>query len=202
MATVESRYGEGDFTYDHDDDTNTINKPGALLINLFLYDLAAGYPFDDEDKIGGYALSNVRIVDGGEITPAAHHNDAGPVSDPGILSPGYLSRFSDSFFGVTTPGVTDILSAVNEVYAKSPDEHRDFPLDTLGSDETYTISAWAVNDDEVISPVAKLKVRSKDTDRGTITGFIDYRAPDADGDLVRDPYALNDFTTTEFTVLK
>ena len=81
------------------------------------------------------------------------------------------------------------------MYAEPPNEHRDFPIDTFASDETYTISAWAINDDdEVISPVVKLKVRPKDTARGDVTGFLDYKvttAADVDG-----------LTTTEFTVLK
>jgi hypothetical protein len=208
VATVESRYGGRDRTYDHDGDTNTANKPFLLPFNLFLYGPASGSPatFDDEDKVGGYALSNVRIVDGSDITPAAHHNDAVPAADPGTLIPNYLSRVAVDSFGVNTStatGVVGALPAVNEVYARPPDEHRDFPLDTLASDETYTISAWAVNDDdEVISPVAKLKVRPKDTHRGAVTDFKDYRAPDADGNGTRDPYALDDLTTTAFTVLK
>ena len=46
---------------------------------------------------------------------------------------------------------------MGDVYANPPDEYRNFPIDTLSSDVKYTISAWAVNDDdEVISPVAKL----------------------------------------------
>ena len=40
-----------------------------------------------------------------------------------------------------------------------PDAHRDFPIDTLTSDRTYTIEVWAVNEDrEVISPRTTLKL--------------------------------------------
>ena len=40
-----------------------------------------------------------------------------------------------------------------EVYAPPPDRFRDFPIDILTSDRTYTLEAWAVNEDrEVISP--------------------------------------------------
>ncbi len=212
VATVESRYGSSDFTYDHDGDTNTANKTGTVPFNLFLYGpgqlVNPSAAFDDEDKVGGHALSNVRIVDGGDITPAAHHNDALPAPSASLLAPSYLSRFAVNLFGVaittlTGPDVLGNLPAVNEVYAKPPDEHRDFPLDTLASDETYTISAWAVNDDdEVISPVAKLKVRPKDTSRGAVAAFIDYKAPNTDGSPGRDPYALSNLTTTAFTVLK
>ncbi len=209
VATVESRYREWDFTYDHDGDTNTVNKPGTLPFNLFLYGSTVGSlddAFDDEDKVDGYALSNIRIVDGGDITPAAHHNDALPTPDLNQLVPGYLSRFHAFPLGpgfANVSGVTRTQPAVNSVYANPPDEHRDFPLDTLASDETYTISAWAVNDDdEVISPVAKLKIRPKDTDRGAVTGFKDYMSPDTTGDQIADAVNLNDLTTTEFTVLK
>ena len=53
--------------------------------------------------------------------------------------------------------------SINDAYADPPHEHRDFPLDILTSDETYTITAWAVNDDnEVLSPKATLKVHSVD----------------------------------------
>ncbi len=206
VATVESRYGGRDITYDHDGD-GTADRPLILPLNLFLYGRAVGYSFDDADKVGGHALSNVRIVDGGDITPAAHRDDAAPATDAILLAPGYLSRFAVDSFGVATvntvTGVVGVLPAVNEVYAKPPDEHRDFPLDTLASDETYTISAWAVNDDdEVISPVAKLKVRPKDTSRGAVAAFIDYKAPNTDGSPGRDPYALSNLTTTAFTVLK
>ena len=45
-----------------------------------------------------------------------------------------------------------------------PDHHRDFPVDVLPTDETVTISAWAINEDnEVISPKEYLKVHSVET---------------------------------------
>ena len=85
------------------------------------------------------------------------------------------------------------------MYANPPDEHRDFPIDTLNSDETYTITAWAVNeDDEVISPVATLNLHpvDKTVTLGTATGagLRDYLNTTAitDGTLI----------VTEFTVLK
>ena len=84
--------------------------------------------------------------------------------------------------------------AVGDVFAEPPDEHRDLPNDSLESDDTYTIMAWAVNEDnENISPVATLKVRPVDTDHGAVTGFRDYQ--------LTSPVALTDLVSTEFTVL-
>ena len=74
----------------------------------------------------------------------------------------------------TMPAFT-LTATAGTVFAEPPNEHRDFPIDTFGSDETYTISAWAINDDdEVISPVVTLKVRPKDTARGDDVDWISW----------------------------
>ena len=91
-----------------------------------------------------------------------------------------------------------------------PDEHRDFPIDVFGSDETYKVSAWAVNDDdEVISPVASLTVRLFNATRSGITNIDDYidlgdaattvagRFTDPAGDT-----GVSDAVVTVFTVLQ
>ena len=163
-----------------------------------------------------YALSNVRIVDGDAITVAAQFNsgiESVRSSNPGGLgiqqntsaNPRYISMvkvdafpFTGGNFNYDGTPPTYVLGVarhpINKVIAEPPNEHRDFPVDTLASDTTYTISAWAINDDdEVISPVVKLKVRPKDTVRGAIDGFADYR---------NDATALTGLTTTEFTVIK
>ena len=90
-------------------------------------------------------------------------------------------------------------TAVNTLFAPAPNEHRDFPIDAFSSDVTYTITAWAINeDDEVISPVASLKVRPID-ERVTLTptsALDDYLgANDAPADT------SNRILVTEFTVL-
>ncbi len=156
-----------------------------------------------------YALSNVRVVDGDAITVAAQFNSAiDGLRNTSDVLPRYLSMVQvDSFdvnpgsnynHGATPP--TYVLAGrhpAGKVFAYPPNEHRDFPIDTLASDATYTISAWAINDDdEVISPVVKLKVRPKDTARGAIAsgGFVDYQNAVTT--------ALTGLTTTEFTVLK
>ena len=99
--------------------------------------------------------------------------------------------------------LTTGLPAVGDVYADPPDEHRDFPIDTFASDETYTISAWAINDDdEVISPVVKLKVRPKDRLRNIEDAFTDYKIPLLAFSGQPGLVTISGLTLTEFTVLK
>ena len=65
---------------------------------------------------------------------------------------------------------TDI--AVGAVFAEPPDAQRDLPNDILAGNGTCTITARAGHGgDEVVSPVAALKVRPVDTVPGAITGF-------------------------------
>ncbi len=133
---------------------------------------------------GDDAFRNVRINDGGDILVAMQNADSSglPFEAPTDVAPQGLS-----FIGVKEELV------VNNYYAEPPDEHRDFPIDILASDETYTFEAWAVNEDgEVISPVASLMVRPLDEDRGTVN-VTDYKNTTA----VSVPLVV-----TEFTVLK
>ncbi|MCY3659723.1 MAG: hypothetical protein OXG36_12000 [Caldilineaceae bacterium] len=220
VSTMASSYKSSRATFglDHDgDDAESSPTPELQLTwpaKLVLYGVSQDPTFATSDEpekrtIGTYALTNVRIVDGDDITAAAHVSSAVGNRDGG-LEPNYLSMvkvdsypFDDTQVTDADPDATPPADAtyalpdtlVDHVYAEPPNEHRDFPIDTLASDETYTISAWAINDnDEVISPVVKLKVRPKDTARGDVTGFLDYKvttAADVDG-----------LTTTEFTVLK
>ncbi len=184
---------------------------------LFLYGIENDPTFETGDTpekrtIGtgpnAYALSNVRVVDGDAITVAAQFNSAIAGLRGGITSPrpSYLSRVQVNSFAFTASNYDPSRGSYifgeggrhrnGKVFAYPPSEHRDFPIDTLASDTTYTISAWAINDDdEVISPVVKLKVRPKDTNRGAIAsgGFRDYLTAET---------ALTGLTTTEFTVIK
>ena len=129
------------------------------------------------------AFRNVRINDDGMISVAMQN--APPPFTAEVVDP--------SNQGLSFIKVADL--AADNVYAAPPDEHRDFPIDVLASDETYTFEAWAVNEeDEIISPVAKLTVRPIDTDIGA------YRITD-----YMDPEKINEVmtvTVTEFTVLK
>ncbi len=133
-------------------------------------------------------ISNVRINDGGTIQPAMNQN-------PLIQWP--------------TDGLSPVSKVValrievpngSEVYALAPDEHRDFPSDVLASDRTYTIEAWAVNEDhEVISPKTTLKVRPSEqapttlgADAARFQDYLNSASPATSGTLL----------TTSFTVLK
>ena len=163
-------------------------------------------PYDHNTMTTTPALQNVRIVDGSKITVGVHL-DGVPRNPTGsrVVTPASLSIVK---VGVSarprTPG-TDVGAALvmGEVYANPPDEYRDFPIDTLSSDVTYTITAWAVNEDgEVISPVATLNLRPIDK---TVTladvagsGFKDYLNPDTSGNGVTSGTLI----VTEFTVLK
>ena len=84
-----------------------------------------------------------------------------------------------------------------QLFAHPPDEYRDFPSDTLQSDETYTITAWAVNgDDEVISPVTTLELHllNRMVTLSDAAGFQDYLNPTA--------VTTGTLIVTQFTVLK
>ncbi len=158
-------------------------------------------PYDFDTMTTTPALQNVRIVDGSKITVGMHldgvtRNAAGSR----VVTPASLSIVK---VGVSarprTPGTgVGVLLVRGEVYANPPDEHRDFPIDTLSSDVTYKITAWAINeDDEAISPVATLNLRpiDKTVTLGTGTaGLTDYLNTTAitEGTLI----------VTEFTVLK
>ena len=224
VTTVVSSYTDHDplraagLLFNHDNDGTTdpiqLRHPPAWL---FLYGVTSDPTFQtgdtpEERTIGtgpnAYALSNVRVVDGDAITVAAQFNSAIDGLRNTDVLPRYLSMFEVDSFAVDPSSNYDPSRGSyifgeggrhlrGKVFAYPPNEHRDFPIDTLASDATYTISAWAINDDdEVISPVVKLKVRPKDTARGAIAsgGFLDYQ-----NDVTT---ALTGLTTTEFTVIK
>ena len=192
VASVASNYGAT--AWDHDSDTTTT----ALSVphKLFLYDLQQALTFNAgptpvKGTLGtdGYALVNVRISDNGGVTLPMHLSGAVTNRD-GTLEPDNLplTMVKVGWFG----GGTAL--AAGDVFAEPPHEHRDLPNDILESDTTYTITAWAVNEDnENISPVATLKVRPVDTNHGAITGFRDYQLTSG--------VALTDLISTEFTVL-
>ena len=140
--------------------------------------------------VGANALifSNVRINDGGTIRAAMQ------AAVPTALGLSGIS-IAPSDMGLTFHRPHSDAFANTAVFAKWPDEHRDFPVDVLASDETYTITTWAVNDDrDVISPVASLQVRPADR-KVAVTGplgFTDY----LNFTMVQFLYV------TDFTVLK
>ena len=195
VATVATNYG----TMPAIDDKVVAKK-------LFVYGLTSQPPF--MDKKTDPALQNVRIVDGSKITVGMHltlprgaNTDVTPTS-LSIVKVGVSAVADGTSVIETATGSPPTM--VGQVYANPPAEHRDFPIDTLSSDVTYKITAWAINkDDEVISPVTTLKVRPIDK---TVTlgigtaGLKDYRntvAPAAEAGVSQGTVIV-----TEFTVLK
>lgn len=128
----------------------------------------------------GITLSNVRIRDGGHTIQPMHQLPANILARMATreVTPDAISRMKVSTSG---NGIGTRYRDAGQVFANPPDAHRDFPIDTLASDDTYNISAWAVNDDgEVVSPVAKLKVYPTDNTVTLGTGtaaLIDYLNP-------------------------
>lgn len=138
----------------------------------------------DNDRV----LSNVRINDGGKISAAMQNLSSLPFTADPTISPGNQGL---AFVEVDFPSAT---IGSFSVIAIPPDEHRDFPIDMLASDETYKVTAWAVNDrGEVISTTASLAVRpiDKKANIGTITDYAN-----ASGTAVTNVYV------TDFTVYK
>lgn len=164
-------------------------------------------PNQTQYEDSGIVLTNVRIVDGSKIYVPMHHLPDTILDREATTNIArQVNPDSISFVKVDTTGDgTDGYRDAGQVFADPPDEHRDFPIDTLNSDETYRITAWAINeDDEVISPVATLKLYP--LNRTIILpfgndgiGFEDYLnlAP-----VHTDPTDPRTLIITEFTVLK
>jgi hypothetical protein len=201
VSTVANNYGSAPtlYTYDTDGpdatgDNTTGNKTAAN--KLFVYSLANAQPtWDASDNETTPALQNVRIVDGSDITVgmqfATAIRNAAPTVTPESLSIVKVGVSAGPPAGDPLVGAGLV---VGEIYANPPDEYRNFPIDTLSSDVKYTITAWAVNeDDEVISPVAKLVVRPIN-ERVTLGSFIDY--------LNTTAITEGSLTVTEFTVIE
>ena len=213
MATMETNYGLGRNSQS-DTTEETLNK-------LFVHDMQfPNYPtFSDTGTIirnangtaldyttnfvfvvgthhdTGITLTNMRVVDGSRINVGAHDL---PESVLDREAPRNVNPASISIVKVSTTGDGESeYRDPGQVFAHPPDEHRDFPVDTLQSDETYTITAWAVNeDDEVISPVATLKLHllNRTVTLSGAAGFQDY--------LNTTAVTTGTLIVTQFTVLK
>lgn len=195
VKTIPNNYGTANtlLTYDTDADGTAEGQKTAAR-KLFIDSLNANQPPFASGSTTP-ALQNVRIVDGSDITVGMQYLNTTIRNATGV-TPGSLSIVK---VGVSA-GDSDETSGngaaltVGENYANPPDEYRDFPIDTLSSDVKYTITAWAINeDDEVISPVATLNVRPIN-ERATLGSFTDY--------LNATAVTEGTLTVTEFTVLK
>ena len=147
-------------------------------------------------------FGNVRINDGGNITVALQDAPAAeipftPVSSQTTNGIAWVSPAS--LLPVTMQTLHS--RSVGHVFVMAPDEHRDFPDDVLSSDETYTVTAWAVNDKGTVSsPVASLKLRPKDAAAPGIATILDYANHSEFGN--RRAATVSGVVLTEFTVLK
>jgi hypothetical protein len=174
---------------------------------------------DNTDK-----FANIRINDGGSITGSMYASPPQFVTDEANRAQ-LLKEEVDSDKvedkGVSTAVVfeekklieahpidsssidTSVPSGANSfLYAMPPDAHRDFPIDVFASGESYTITGWAVNDDnEVISPIASLRVRPTDLKYGeTISNIQDYVSLEEISGGANSN--VKGFTVTTFTVIR
>ncbi len=198
VSTLETDYGLGRDTLDPDVCCNTLNKlwvhdvpdtqyptfsdRGTVIINrtgTLAY--ASNTVFNASTHLDtGITLSNVRIRDGSHTIQPMHQLPANVLARMTTreVTPDAISRMKVSTSG---NGIGTRYRDAGQVFANPPDAHRDFPVDTLASDETYNISAWAINDDaEVVSPVVELKVHPTDNTVTLGTGtaaLIDYLNP-------------------------
>ena len=174
-------------------------------------DAAVGGIAFSADKKTTPALQNVRIVDGSDITVGMHlaslTRDGTDNVTPATISIVKAGVSGDQETGTASPYVGGALRE-GDVYANPPDEYRNFPIDTLSSDVRYTITAWAINeDDEVISPVATLTVRpinERITLGADAASLVDYLNSGAAGEGGSPGAAVVEGTliVTEFTVIK
>ena len=168
---------EDDDVIPEGDDVSTITSSSYGSNKLVIGTMAAA-PTDAQEAL---KFRNVRISD---EEPAIHvaADDTLPFT---ILA-------APDVPGVARVAVQALVA--DNVYTDPPDEHRDFPIDVFSSDVTYEITAWAINeDDEVISPVASIKVRPLD-EISAVTTIDDYLDNDGTG--------LTSVRLTEFTVFE
>ncbi|MYD90928.1 MAG: hypothetical protein F4Y08_11445 [Caldilineaceae bacterium SB0662_bin_9] len=177
----------------------TLSSSGTIIRNRDGSALAysTNFAFNPSTHLDtGEIFSNVRVKDGSQITPAMHQLPATVVTrmtDNEVAPPSISMMKVDT----TGNGNQTLYRDAGQVFAHPPDEYRDFAVDTLTTDETHTITAWAVNEDgEVISPVATVKVHPTDN---TVTltataGFRDYKNQTAIG--------AGTLVVTTFTVIK
>ena len=191
ISTVESKsyYGQDDAGTAEDSDDDFDNELVVTVASItapaadfnFVTSTTGDYP----ERVTAVEavtipLINVRVSDGDDIMEAMYHHS-------------WVTANSTVVDDTRLTSIRIDGPVIGDVFAPRPDEHRDFPEGVFSSDTSYTIEAWAINeDDEVISPVASLKVRPVNRNLGTITGFVDYL--NAAGDRA--------VTQTEFTVLK
>ncbi|GEM_PF-3034365 len=195
VRTVDSGsiYGTGTFDINGDGDTSDAGESG--LANALILDLEQSVTAADAAAFS--QVHNVRVVDGHQIRPPMYHNRT--------LVLRFEPQFNNLNIRLTAIRVgvpespAQANTAARSIHAAAPSEHRDFPIDTFAVDAQYTVEAWAVNsDDEIISPVAELKVRSIEHP------FVLDSTGNAFRDYLNNAQGLEDgvLIITDFTVFK
>jgi hypothetical protein len=111
------------------------------------------------------------------------------VTDNGAVSPYFAKLTADEPAGLREDlsygnvglvnAVTDTFPVLNTIYADSPVEYFDFPNDVFESDGSYTIKAWAEDDDGTrISPQASIKLGAQEREpaEDAVGGVQEYDA--------------------------
>ena len=197
---------DGDVVSEGDDVKSTESKYGEN--NRLVFGVLGTAGTAGATATSSVKFQNVRLDDGAK---AAVFDGGTPPT--GTDTGGAAITFTPTVIAPLGVGLSYIAPAAGtgaaDLFAPAPDEHRDFPIDTLSSDVTYTITAWAINeDDEVISPVASLEVRPIDERVDIVTGTLAAAAL-ADhvtaGDAPDNALPVDDTSdrilVTEFTVL-
>ena len=168
--------------------TSDLNRPEARGVTARAAFVARGPVF------------NVRINDGGTIAKPMYQQISALYGRLGQTNIGVHPNDRIVAHKVGTP-------AAGDVYVPPPDRHRDFPVDTLTSDRTYTIEAWAVNEErEVISPRTTLTVHPVEYVHALVPGSGQY-PPGRLQDYLNIPIVtpapqLGTLMITDYTVFK
>ena len=144
----------------------TPNCPSGLYDRFLILDIEYGNTGGITDNLGTRAADRAAFAARGPVSNV-RINDDGTIAKPMYQQIGWL-YWASLISGAISDGVHPYENIVahevgtpssGQVYVHPPDRHRDFPVDTLTSDRTYTIEAWAVNEErEVISPRTTLKI--------------------------------------------
>ena len=206
IATVDSDYGTRRFIYGlYSASLEDANDPKFSNVRI-----------SDDGFLASVQGSGPALAADATVTPAITWGPTTP-----ILVTGGVTTGLSNFWPQENPAIAAVASgtdpanasgsgALTAVYALPPDEHRDFPIDVFSSDETYKVTAWAINDDdEVISPVSSLTVRLFNESRSGITNIDDYidlgdeaATPDARFTDGADATGVSNAIVTVFTVIK
>ena len=152
-------------------------------------------------------FSNVRVNEGGAIRenlwnggpkPTGTQNDGTAVGFTARRTVPQNVADIDQCCGLNVNNLfPSSYTIANTIHVKYADAFRDFPMDVMASDETYTLTAWAVNeDDEAISPVETLRVHPLDWTITFTEALTDsYHRTETHG-------AVNTLALTQFTVFE